>query len=75
MTLYSRHKMMIAVALTAVFSLTSCDDFLTESNPNKIPVDSYFQSESDVAKALNGSYVALRNKYCMGEGKIGRAHV
>lgn len=68
MTLYSRHKLMIAVALTAVFSLSSCDDFLTESNPNKIPVDSYFQSESDVAKALNGSYVALRNKYCMGEG-------
>lgn len=54
--------------MTALFSLSSCDDFLTESNPNKIPTGSYFQSETDVAKALNGAYVALRSKYCMGEG-------
>ena len=62
MTLYSRHKLMIAAAMTAVFSLSSCDDFLTESNPNKIPVESYFQSESDVAKALNGSDTGRKNK-------------
>ena len=55
-------------AMAAIFSLTSCDDFLTESNPNKIPTESYFQSETDVAKALNGAYVALRSNYCMGEG-------
>ena len=55
-------------AFAAMFSLASCDDFLTESDPNKIPVESYFQSETDVAKALNGAYVALRDNYCMGEG-------
>ena len=57
-----------AVAMAGLLALSSCEDFLSQSNPNKIAVSDYFQSESDVEKALNGAYRLLRSNQCMGEG-------
>jgi len=54
--------------LTAGLSLSSCEDFLTEKNPNAIPVTNYFTTENDVERAVNGAYLALRSNSCMGEG-------
>ena len=56
-----------ALAISLV-SFSSCEDFLTEDNPNKIPVENYFSSENDVERAVNGAYTALRSGSCMGEG-------
>ncbi len=53
--------------MAVLFLLPSCSDFLNEEDPNKIPVDTYFQSTNDVEKALNGAYLSLRSGYCMGE--------
>lgn len=55
-------------AMTGLLSFSSCEDFLTQSDPNKIPVNSYFSSQTDVEKALNGAYRLLRSNACMGEG-------
>lgn len=60
-------KNILFIATAILVVLSSCGDFLDEKNPNKIPVDSYFQSVNDVEKALNGAYVSLRSTYCMGE--------
>lgn len=54
--------------LCGLWTLSSCDDFLTENDPNKISVSSYFTEQSDVEKALDGAYSLLRNNSCMGEG-------
>ena len=54
--------------LTAGLSLSACSDFLTEENPNAIPVTSYFTTANDVERAVNGAYQALRSDYCLGEG-------
>lgn len=63
-------KKIISIVSLAVTTLcmVSCDDFLTEENPNSIPVTRYFQTENDVERAVNGAYLALRSDYCMGEG-------
>lgn len=37
-----------------------CSDFLEESNPNKIPSETFYETESDIKYAANGAYVALR---------------
>lgn len=60
-------KKIIYIAMAVLVLLPSCSDFLDEENPNKIPVDTYFQSTNDVEKALNGAYYSLRSQYCMGE--------
>lgn len=63
-----KNIVLMAFAMTGLLSFSSCDDFLSQSNPNKIPVSDYFATESDVEKALNGSYRLLRSGSCMGEG-------
>ena len=49
-------------------SLTSCEDFLTENDPNHIVAENFFSTENDVERAVNGAYLALRSGSCMGEG-------
>lgn len=48
--------------------LSSCSDFLDEQNPNAVPSNKYFTSESDVQKAVYGIYESLRSGSCLGEG-------
>ena len=61
-------KLFYISLLTAGLSLSACSDFLTEENPNAIPVTSYFTTANDVERAVNGAYQALRSDYCLGEG-------
>jgi len=56
------------LALMTCALLSACSNFLDEQNPNKIPTSSYFQTENDVLRALNGAYLALRDGDCLGEG-------
>lgn len=47
--------------------ISSCADYLDVPNPNAIPSDSYFASETDVNNAVSGIYNAIRSNNCIGE--------
>lgn len=57
---------LISLTILAVL-FNSCSDFLDVENPNAIPGNAYFSSESDVEKAVSGIYNAIRNNSCLGE--------
>jgi hypothetical protein len=60
---------LIPVSIAGMMLLGSCKkDFLEQSSPNLISVEQNFQTESDVALAVNGAYQALRSSNCIGEG-------
>lgn len=64
-----RKNIIISTTLAALLlCFSSCEDFLTQENPNKIATGSYFQTENDAERALNGAYLALRSDNCLGEG-------
>ncbi|MCE5226150.1 MAG: RagB/SusD family nutrient uptake outer membrane protein [Porphyromonadaceae bacterium] len=64
-----KKNILIAITLAAnSFAFSSCNDFLSQENPNKVAAESYFQTENDVERALNGVYLALRSDACLGEG-------
>lgn len=54
--------------VAGVLTFSSCEDFLTESDPNHIVTNNFFSTEDDVERAVNGAYLALRSGSCMGEG-------
>jgi len=59
---------LIRVSIAGMLLLGSCKkDFLEQSSPNLISVEQNFQTESDVALAVNGAYQALRSSNCIGE--------
>ena len=61
----------IITGLIAATCLGSCKkDFLDQTNPNAISVDQNFQTESDVALAVYGTYQALRSSNCKGENAL-----
>lgn len=65
-------KKYLIIILTAVVTLTSCEDFLTKSNPNKIESETYFTNESSLKIYTNGlgrSFATLILAFC--EGDIG----
>jgi hypothetical protein len=45
----------------------SCSEFLEQENPNKIVASEYFQTENDVARAVNSIYRSIRSNSCLGE--------
>ncbi len=50
----------IFIAL-AIFIFTSCsDDFLITENPNKIDSENYYETETQINAAVNGTYAVLR---------------
>jgi len=51
----------LALALTA----TSCD-FLNLSDPNKVTVGNFFQTEADITNTLNGVYASFKGSYYFG---------
>ncbi|MDD2437975.1 MAG: RagB/SusD family nutrient uptake outer membrane protein [Massilibacteroides sp.] len=57
----------IITILSCLYTFISCDNFIDETNPNKIPVESYFQTENDVERAVNAIYLAIRSNSCLGE--------
>lgn len=61
-------RYIIAGCLAAVSILSSCGkEFLEQSNPNAIPTAVYYQSEGDIALAVNGVYQSLRSGDNIGE--------
>jgi hypothetical protein len=63
------NKILYMIAgMALIFALPSCQkDFLNQTNPNFVPVDVNYQTESDVAGGVYGCYQALRSSNCKGE--------
>src|SRR6478735_1071980 len=59
-------KITISFVVIALL-FTACSDYLDVPNPNAIPSDSYFTSETDVSNAVAGIYNAIRSNNCLGE--------
>ncbi|WP_282039579.1 RagB/SusD family nutrient uptake outer membrane protein [Saccharicrinis aurantiacus] len=55
----------IAAALT-IISLSSCEDYLTEVNPNEISTESFWRNLSDCNTGLNAVYNQFKNPGLMG---------
>ncbi|HEY0608022.1 MAG TPA: RagB/SusD family nutrient uptake outer membrane protein [Chitinophaga sp.] len=61
-------RYIIGACLAAVSVLSSCSkEFLEQNNPNAIPTAVYYQSEGDIAVAVNGVYQSLRSGDNLGE--------
>ncbi|HEY1200877.1 MAG TPA: RagB/SusD family nutrient uptake outer membrane protein, partial [Niastella sp.] len=58
----------------------SCENFLTENNPNNVTLGSYFKTQNDFDLAVNGAYNQLRGLYnnksawVMGEMRSDNTH-
>lgn len=66
---FMRNILVITIGLSIAGALSSCSkSFLEQDNPNAVPVDENFQTENDVALAVNGVYEGLRSSNCIGEG-------
>lgn len=48
-----KFRIFFAIAATAFFA-SSCDDFLTKEDPNKVDASSYFRNETDLKTYSNG---------------------
>jgi starch-binding outer membrane protein, SusD/RagB family len=44
-------------------SLTSCDDYLTQTSPDKLTSDSYWRDKADVESAMSSAYSQRRRSY------------
>lgn len=53
-------KKYIIIAICVALGCVNCSDFLEESNPNKIPAETFYQTEENILFAANGAYAALR---------------
>ena len=67
---FTKYLLQGCAALVVMTMLNSCDSFLNQQNPNRIPAETYFQDENDILRALNGVYYSLRSQYLLGEGTI-----
>ena len=47
-------KYMIWSVVSSLLLCSSCTSFLEETNPNKIPASTFYQTENDIAMAANG---------------------
>ena len=52
-------KYMIWSVVSSLLLCSSCTSFLEETNPNKIPASTFYQTENDIAMAANGAYAAF----------------
>lgn len=50
----------LGIAFLCILNFSSCADFLEEYDPNKIPAETYYETEQDMEMAANGAYAALR---------------
>lgn len=58
----------ISFFLCCIISVSCKKVFLEQQDPNAIPTKNFFQTETDVLLALNGTYEALRGGSGVGEG-------
>lgn len=52
----------ILIALAAVIT-ASCNDFLSESDPNAVTSGNFYQNEADLTSVLNSAYASLKGGY------------
>lgn len=46
-------KYIVFIAVSSLLFCSSCTSFLEETNPNKIPASTFYQTEDDIAMAAN----------------------
>lgn len=64
-----RNISLVISCLIAAVLLSSCKkSFVELTNPNAVSVDKNFQTENDIALAVNGVYQGLRSPNAIGEG-------
>ncbi len=62
-------NILIALLLVSFAAVTGCSkSFVEQTNPNAVPVDNGYQTETDIATGVYGVYQALRSSNCVGEG-------
>ncbi|HEY5591945.1 MAG TPA: RagB/SusD family nutrient uptake outer membrane protein, partial [Paludibacter sp.] len=64
-----KQEMIIAFILIISFSLSSCttsDEFLSETNPNKITINKFWKTDADFQKGLMATYSTLESEHVMG---------
>ena len=61
-------KHIILAILTCSLWLTSCSDFLEESDPSNFTVDNYFTKPAHAVSSVNAAYAQLRDPYPSGFG-------
>lgn len=65
---YKTYKFSHIIAALGLSLLTACSsEFIDLEDPNAVSSENYYQSEGDVAAAVNGIYNALRNGNGIGE--------
>ena len=57
-----------AIAIVALSS--SCQDFLNLSDPDKVTVGNYYQTETDLEQSLFGAYAKMKDTYAFGTGCV-----
>lgn len=63
-----KNKSFLVTALFGALLSVSCSKSFLEPTPaNSVTVDQNFQTETDIALAVNGAYQALRSTNCIGE--------
>ncbi len=70
MKLFSMNKIiLIATMLVTLAALSGCSkSFVEQTNPNAVPVDNGYKTETDITTGVYGVYQALRSSNCVGEG-------
>lgn len=59
----------------AALSLTSCEDFLTENNPNAITNASFWKTGDDALKGLAATYGVMQYSDVMGGGEMSNSNI
>lgn len=69
-----RHILYLSILLLSI-SISSCDDFLEEVNPNTITDVSFWETEDDFTKGLIATYSSLQSGSVMGSDNATTGHV
>lgn len=55
----------IAILTVALPTFTSCDNYLTELNPNETTTEVFWNTLSDTQSGIYATYAVLRNDYVL----------
>ncbi|MFR9581477.1 MAG: RagB/SusD family nutrient uptake outer membrane protein [Rikenellaceae bacterium] len=53
----------IAIVMASMMTLSGCNDYLTEEDPNEVTTDSFWEDLSDTQAGVYAAMAALRNEY------------
>ena len=55
-----------AIAVTGMFAMTSCEDFLKPTSEGEYSTDSYFLNDQQAIDAVDGLYDGMQDEACFG---------